>query len=124
MDQQVEENEKEQKEDDKPEALADLYADLDFDCEYTENLPALLKTLNISLAFTSYQAGRLMLIRGDGKSSISTARDGGYARFAGTSLAAAITRREYPAQLSACQVGPCRHYQLQLAFQLVVAACR
>jgi len=68
MDQQVEESDKEQKEDDKPEALADLYADLDFDCEYTENLPALFKKLNISLAFTSYQAGRLMLIRGDGES--------------------------------------------------------
>ena len=41
---------------------------LDFDCEYTENLPAILKKLNISLAFTSYQAGRLMLVRSDGES--------------------------------------------------------
>ena len=40
--------------------------ELDFECEYSENLPAILKKLNISLAFTSYQAGRLMLIRSDG----------------------------------------------------------
>lgn len=41
--------------------------ELDFDCEYTENLPAILNKLNISLAFTSYQAGRLMLVRSDGE---------------------------------------------------------
>ncbi|RHW78067.1 TIGR03032 family protein [Colwellia sp. RSH04] len=41
--------------------------EIDFNCEYSENLPAILKKLNISLAFTSYQAGRLMLIRSDGK---------------------------------------------------------
>ncbi|WP_440875139.1 TIGR03032 family protein [Thalassotalea sp. PLHSN55] len=41
--------------------------ELDFTCEYSENLPAILKELNISLAFTSYQAGRLMLIRSDGE---------------------------------------------------------
>ncbi len=41
--------------------------ELDFTCEYSDNLPAILKELNISLAFTSYQAGRLMLIRSDGK---------------------------------------------------------
>lgn len=40
---------------------------LDFSCQYTENLPAFFKHLNISLAFTSYQAGRLMLIRSDGQ---------------------------------------------------------
>ncbi len=38
----------------------------DFGCEYSANLPALLKHLNISLAFTSYQAQRLMLVRTDG----------------------------------------------------------
>lgn len=43
------------------------HQELDFNCEYTENLPAILKKLNISLAFTSYQAGRLMLIRSDGE---------------------------------------------------------
>lgn len=42
--------------------------ELDFGCEYTENVPAILKELNISLAFTSYQAGRLMLVRSDGDS--------------------------------------------------------
>ncbi|WDD98519.1 TIGR03032 family protein [Thalassomonas actiniarum] len=41
--------------------------ELDFDCQYSDNLPAILKELNISLAFTSYQAGRLMLVRSDGK---------------------------------------------------------
>ncbi|WDE05964.1 TIGR03032 family protein [Thalassomonas viridans] len=40
--------------------------ELDFECQYSDNLPAILKELNISLAFTSYQAGRLMLIRSDG----------------------------------------------------------
>lgn len=43
------------------------YEDMDYSCEYTENLPRILKELNISLAFTSYQAGRLMLIRSDGE---------------------------------------------------------
>lgn len=38
----------------------------DFSCEFTENIPKILQSLNISLAFTSYQAGRLMLIRSDG----------------------------------------------------------
>lgn len=42
--------------------------ELDFGCEYSDNLPAILKKLNISLAFTSYQAGRLMLVRSDGES--------------------------------------------------------
>lgn len=41
--------------------------EVDFNCQYSENLPEVLKKLNISLAFTSYQAGRLMLIRSDGK---------------------------------------------------------
>ncbi len=56
-----------QKKDSTEESLAERYAEMDFDCEYTDNLPALLKELNISLAFTSYQAGRLMLVRSDGK---------------------------------------------------------
>src|SRR5690606_2485650 len=43
------------------------YAEIDFGVQYSANLPALLKHLNISLAFTSYQAGRLMLVRSDGK---------------------------------------------------------
>lgn len=50
------------------EALADRYKDLDFECEYTSNLPSILKELNISLVFTSYQAGRLMIVRSDGES--------------------------------------------------------
>lgn len=41
--------------------------EMDFNCEYSNNLPKVLKKLNISLAFTSYQAGRLMLIRSDGE---------------------------------------------------------
>lgn len=44
-----------------------LHEELDFECEYTDNLPSILKKLNISLAFTSYQAGRLMLVRSDGE---------------------------------------------------------
>jgi len=43
------------------------YAEMDYGCSYTKNLPMLLKTLNISLAFTSYQGSRLMLVRSDGK---------------------------------------------------------
>ncbi len=39
---------------------------LDFGCQHSANLPAVLKQLNIALAFTSYQAGRLMLVRSDG----------------------------------------------------------
>ncbi|MEK9711175.1 MAG: TIGR03032 family protein [Thalassolituus sp.] len=39
----------------------------DFSYTYSDNLPAILKHLNISLAFTSYQAGRLMLVRTDGQ---------------------------------------------------------
>ena len=42
------------------------YEHLDFGCTYSANLPAVLKQLNIALAFTSYQAGRLMLVRSDG----------------------------------------------------------
>lgn len=41
---------------------------LDFSCEYSANIPQILKNLNISLAFTSYQAGRLMFVRSDGDS--------------------------------------------------------
>lgn len=47
--------------------LQELYREMDFNCEYSDNLPAILKELNISLAFTSYQAGRLMLVRSDGE---------------------------------------------------------
>jgi uncharacterized protein (TIGR03032 family) len=43
------------------------YAEMDYSAQYSSNLPALLKHLNISLAFTSYQAGRLMLVRSDGE---------------------------------------------------------
>lgn len=39
-----------------------------FASEYSSNLPAVLKHLNISLAFTSYQAQSLMLVRTDGDS--------------------------------------------------------
>ena len=42
--------------------------DVDFGCEYTDNLPQILKELNISLAVTSYQTGRLIIVRSDGKS--------------------------------------------------------
>lgn len=45
----------------------DIYAEMDYSAQYSSNLPALLKRLNISLAFTSYQAGRLMLVRSDGE---------------------------------------------------------
>jgi len=40
---------------------------MDYSAQYSGNLPALLKQLNIALAFTSYQAGRLMLVRSDGQ---------------------------------------------------------
>lgn len=39
----------------------------DFRCQYSSNLPRLLKRLNIAPAFTSYQAARLMMIRSDGE---------------------------------------------------------
>ncbi|MDG1922580.1 MAG: TIGR03032 family protein [Glaciecola sp.] len=39
----------------------------DFDCTYTDCLPELLGELGISVAFTSYQASRLMLVRTDGE---------------------------------------------------------
>lgn len=42
--------------------------ELDFACEYTDNLPQILKELNISLAVTSYQTGRLIIVRSDGES--------------------------------------------------------
>lgn len=47
--------------------LQELYKEMDFNCEYTDNIPAILKELNVSLAFTSYQAGRLMTVRSDGE---------------------------------------------------------
>lgn len=42
-------------------------AGIDFSCQYSSNLPAILKQFNVSLAFSSYQAGRLMLVRTDGQ---------------------------------------------------------
>lgn len=48
-------------------SLDALYAEMDYSAQYSGNLPPLLKQLNISLAFTSYQAGRLMLVRSDGR---------------------------------------------------------
>lgn len=62
MTEQKKKTEKEAKDD-----IASLYKELDFECEYSDNLPAILKELNISLAFTSYQAGRLMIVRSDGE---------------------------------------------------------
>jgi uncharacterized protein (TIGR03032 family) len=50
-----------------PGSVADPYATMDYSASYSSNFPALLKALNISLAFTSYQAGRLMLVRSDGE---------------------------------------------------------
>tara|TARA_B100000745_G_scaffold223562_1_gene149283 strand:+ start:3506 stop:4690 length:1185 start_codon:yes stop_codon:yes gene_type:complete len=41
---------------------------LDFSCEYSSNIPEILARLNISLAVTSYQTGRLILVRSDGHS--------------------------------------------------------
>ena len=41
--------------------------DMDFEVEFSQNLPAIFKYLNFSLAFTSYQAERLILIRSDGE---------------------------------------------------------
>ncbi len=49
------------------EDLKELYNELDFGCDHTDNIPAILKELNVSLAFTSYQAGRLMIVRSDGE---------------------------------------------------------
>ncbi|NMH65415.1 TIGR03032 family protein [Shewanella salipaludis] len=46
---------------------AGIYDEMDYSAEYSDNLPAILKQLNISLAFTSYQAARLMLVRSDGE---------------------------------------------------------
>lgn len=50
-----------------PPASGDTSA-MDYSAQYSSNLPALLKHLNIALAFTSYQAERLMLVRSDGQS--------------------------------------------------------
>lgn len=46
---------------------AEPTAGMDFSADYSANLPALLERLDIALAFTSYQAGRLMLVRSDGQ---------------------------------------------------------
>lgn len=51
-----------------PPASGDSSSAMDYSAQYSANLPALLKHLNISLAFTSYQAERLMLVRSDGQS--------------------------------------------------------
>lgn len=40
--------------------------EMDYSAEHSSNLPALLERLDIALAFTSYQAGRLMLVRSHG----------------------------------------------------------
>ncbi|PWI33304.1 TIGR03032 family protein [Vibrio albus] len=40
---------------------------MDLGCQYSENLPAILKQLNVSLALTSYQVGKLILVRSDGQ---------------------------------------------------------
>lgn len=40
--------------------------EMDFSAEHSSNLPVLLERLDIALAFTSYQAGRLMLVRSAG----------------------------------------------------------
>lgn len=47
--------------------LQKLYQEMDFQVEYTENLPAVFSRLNISLALTSYQASKLILVRSDEK---------------------------------------------------------
>ncbi|WP_220458603.1 TIGR03032 family protein [Vibrio diabolicus] len=39
----------------------------DYSSSYTQNLPYLLKALNISLVMTSYQAGQVIVIRSDGE---------------------------------------------------------
>ncbi|WAJ71410.1 TIGR03032 family protein [Catenovulum adriaticum] len=53
-----------------PPTQADI--ELDFNAEYTSNLPAILAHLNISFAFTSYQAGRVIFARSkDGKLDIN-----------------------------------------------------
>lgn len=39
----------------------------DFSSTYTDNLPRILKALNISLAVTSYQSERVILVRSDGE---------------------------------------------------------
>ncbi len=42
--------------------------EFDFSSTYTDNFPKILKALNISLAITSYQSARLILIRSEGES--------------------------------------------------------
>jgi len=42
-------------------------SEFDFSSTHTDNLPKILKALNISLAVTSYQSARLILIRSDGE---------------------------------------------------------
>ena len=61
-----ENNKVQQENEDQLKQAAEHYAELDFECEYSDNIPKILKELNISLAFTSYQAGRLMTVRSDG----------------------------------------------------------
>ena len=64
----MKETNKNTSEDKNKEDLTALYQELDFSCEYSDNLPEILKRLNISIAFTSYQAGRLIFLRSDGES--------------------------------------------------------
>ena len=45
-----------------------ISSEIDLSCDYSANLPALLHKLNISIALTSYQTGRLILLRSDGQS--------------------------------------------------------
>lgn len=52
---------------DVPPTAGNPSSEMDYSAQYSSNLPALLKHLNIALAFTSYQAGRLMLVRSDGE---------------------------------------------------------
>ncbi|MGD8175084.1 TIGR03032 family protein [Marinimicrobium sp. ARAG 43.8] len=47
--------------------LGNTGTEMDFSCQYSSNLPAVLKAFNVSLAFTSYQTSRLMLVRTDGE---------------------------------------------------------
>lgn len=67
IDKKQETPEKSTKEASQKDDTPSITAQMDFNCEYSDNLPEILKKLNISLAFTSYQAGRLMLIRSDGE---------------------------------------------------------
>lgn len=50
------------------EIITDAEDDIpDFTCSSTEHFPALLREFGLSLIFTSYQAGRVIMVRSDGK---------------------------------------------------------